>query len=189
VNVPIERLFHCRNLVYSDRLEGKAPVIENLLEVILLVISRRAAFAFLVSAGLMALPALATTAHTSTSAHRAHRLSAHRRSHHVVRGQQSIDSERATEIQQALIREHYLSGDPSGKWDASTIAAMQKYQADQGWQTKLMPDSRALKKLGLGPDYSNALNAKNSNFSSAPPAAAQPAAQNAGFAAASGVNQ
>ncbi len=27
---------------------------------------------------------------------------------------------------------------------------MQKYQADQGWQTKLMPDSRALKKLGLG---------------------------------------
>ncbi len=39
---------------------------------------------------------------------------------------------------------------------------MQKYQADQGWQTKLMPDSRALKKLGLGPDYSNAINAKNS---------------------------
>ena len=41
---------------------------------------------------------------------------------------------------------------------------MQKYQADQGWQTKLMPDSRALKKLGLGPDYSDAINAKNSSF-------------------------
>jgi hypothetical protein len=145
--------------------------------------------AILVTAGLMALPALATTAHTATTAHRAHRLAAHRRSRHVVRGQQSIDPERATEIQQALIREHYLSGEPSGKWDASTIAAMQKYQADQGWQTKLMPDSRALKKLGLGPDYSNALNAKNANFSGAPAAAATPAAQNAGFAAASGVSQ
>ncbi len=137
----------------------------------------------------MASPVLASTAHTSTTAHHAHRLAAHRRSHHTVRGQQSIDSGRATEIQQALIREHYLNGDPSGKWDPATIAAMQKYQADQGWQTKLMPDSRALKKLGLGPDYSNALNAKNANFSSAPPAAAAPAAQNAGFAAASGVNQ
>jgi hypothetical protein len=161
--------------------------------VILLVSSFRAVFAFLASAALTALPALATT--TPTSTHHAHRLSAHRRSRHVVRGQQSIDSERATQIQQALIREHYLSGDPSGKWDASTIAAMQKYQADQGWQTKLMPDSRALKKLGLGPDYSNALNAKNANFNgtqpaaSAPPASAPPAAQTAGFAAASGVNQ
>ena len=37
---------------------------------------------------------------------------------------------------------------------------MQKYQADHGWQTKLMPDSRALKKLGLGPDYSGAINAQ-----------------------------
>jgi hypothetical protein len=138
----------------------------------------------------MASPALATTAHTSGTAHRSHRLAAHRHSHHGPRGQQSIDSERATEIQQALIREHYLSGDPSGKWDPSTIAAMQKYQGDQGWQTKLMPDSRALKKLGLGPDYSNALNAKNSNFSSTPPAAApSPVPQTAGFAAASGVSQ
>ncbi len=137
----------------------------------------------------MASPGLAANAHSATTSHRPHRLATHRRSRHAVRGQQSIDSERATQIQQALIREHYLPGEPSGKWDAATIAAMQKYQADQGWQTKLMPDSRALKKLGLGPDYSNALNAKNSNFSSAPPATAPPAAQNAGFAAASGVNQ
>jgi hypothetical protein len=28
---------------------------------------------------------------------------------------------------------------------------MQKVQADNGWQTKLVPDSRALIKLGLGP--------------------------------------
>jgi peptidoglycan hydrolase-like protein with peptidoglycan-binding domain len=160
----------------------------------LLVFSFRAALAILVSAGLMAMPALATTAQTATSAHRSHRLLAHRHSHHAARGQQTIDSERATQIQQALIREHYLSGEPSGQWDPATVAAMQKYQSDQGWQTKLMPDSRALKKLGLGPDYSNALNARNSSLNTAPPAGAPPAGatpavQSAGFAAASGVNQ
>jgi peptidoglycan hydrolase-like protein with peptidoglycan-binding domain len=94
-----------------------------------------------------------------------------------------------TQIQQALIREHYLSGEATGKWDAATAAAMQKYQADQGWQTKLMPDSRAIKKLGLGPDYSGAINAKNSTFAAPPPASTIPADQVAGFTAASGVSQ
>jgi hypothetical protein len=28
---------------------------------------------------------------------------------------------------------------------------MEKLQADNGWQTKLVPDSRAIIKLGLGP--------------------------------------
>jgi hypothetical protein len=40
---------------------------------------------------------------------------------------------------------------PSGHWDTATESAMQKYQADNGWQTKLIPDSRAIIKLGLGP--------------------------------------
>ncbi len=112
-----------------------------------------------------------------------------RRTSHRIRGQQNIDSERATQIQQALIREHYLSGDPSGSWDSSTVAAMQKYQSDQGWQTKLMPDSRALKKLGLGPDYSSAINAKDSSFAAPPPESTIPTEQASGFAAAAGVNQ
>jgi peptidoglycan hydrolase-like protein with peptidoglycan-binding domain len=104
------------------------------------------------------------------------------------RGQQVIAPERVTQIQQALIREHYLSGEASGQWDETTLAAMRKYQADQGWQTKLAPDSRALKKLGLGPDYSNAINAKSSNFVAPPPTATIPPVQAAGFAAAAGVN-
>jgi hypothetical protein len=29
---------------------------------------------------------------------------------------------------------------------------MSRLQADNGWQTKLVPDSRALIKLGLGPN-------------------------------------
>lgn len=62
-----------------------------------------------------------------------------------------MDPQRATEIQQALIQAHYLNGAPTGQWDAESQAAMVKYQADNGWQSKITPDSRALIKLGLGP--------------------------------------
>jgi len=106
-----------------------------------------------------------------------------------VHGQQAIEPGRVMEIQKALIREHYMTGEPNGNWDAATEAAMQKYQADQGWQTRLMPDSRALKKLGLGPDYSNAINAKNSTFAEPPPVSTIPPSLSAGYAAAAGVNQ
>lgn len=70
------------------------------------------------------------------------------------KGQQGINSDRAVQIQQALIREKYLTGEPTGTWDARTQAALVKYQGDNGWQTKVVPDSRALIKLGLGPNYS-----------------------------------
>jgi peptidoglycan hydrolase-like protein with peptidoglycan-binding domain len=73
-------------------------------------------------------------------------------------GQQAIQTDRAREIQEALIREHYLDGQPTGVWDAKTTAAMRRFQADQGWQSKVVPDSRALIKLGLGPSHENDLN-------------------------------
>lgn len=86
------------------------------------------------------------------------------------KGQQGINSERATEIQQALIRENYLTGEPTGSWDARTQAALVKYQGDNGWQTKVVPDSRALIKLGLGPNYSaELLNAPPKTASAAAP--------------------
>jgi hypothetical protein len=75
-----------------------------------------------------------------------------------VRGQQSIDGDRAREIQAALIREHYLDGEPTGSIDARTKSALQKFQQDNGWQTKVIPDSRALIKLGLGPSKDGLLN-------------------------------
>ena len=62
-----------------------------------------------------------------------------------------IEPERATQIQTALTKAGYLTGPQSGTWDATTEAAMEKFQADNGWQTKLVPDARAIIKLGLGP--------------------------------------
>ncbi len=67
--------------------------------------------------------------------------------------QRAIDDSRATAIQSALIKQGYLSGEATGHWDNETEAAMQKMQADNGWQTKLIPDSRAIIKLGLGPNH------------------------------------
>lgn len=67
-------------------------------------------------------------------------------------GPRAIDSERATQIQAALIKSGYLTGTPSGHWDSESQAAMQKLQGARGWQTKLTPDSRALILLGLGPN-------------------------------------
>lgn len=147
---------------------------------------------------LTCVPASAATTKThhaaSSRAKTAHRLSTHagKRSH-KMHGQQAIDSERVTQIQQALVREHYLSAEPNGEWDSTTQAAMQKYQADHGWQTRLMPDSRALKALGLGPDYSTAINAKdvaaNNGGAGPAPAAGVSSAQATGFTASSGVNR
>lgn len=74
------------------------------------------------------------------------------------RGQALPDSGRTREIQTALIREHYMNGTPNGSWDSQTRDAMTRYQKDHGWQTKMVPDSRALIKLGLGPSREGLLN-------------------------------
>jgi hypothetical protein len=93
-------------------------------------------------------------AKTGTAAHRRHGKKS-RRGSWKKHGQQNIQAERAREIQTALIREHYLNGEPSGAWDARTQEAMTRYQSDNGWQSKVTPDSRALIKLGLGPNYTD----------------------------------
>ena len=93
------------------------------------------------------------TTHTASAKH-----SSRRKKSVKVRGQQKIDSDRAREIQEALIREHYLSGDPTGNWNQTSEDAMRRYQEDHGWQTKEVPDSRALIKLGLGPSKDHLLN-------------------------------
>lgn len=123
---------------------------------------------FLLGAILLTVPAFATRTHRAATSGHAHHKMLHRHAHAVV-GQRQIDPDRAREIQTALIREHYLSGPASGQWDATTEAAMQKYQADHGWQTKLTPDSRALIKLGLGPHSDTAQAATSTPVSSVAP--------------------
>jgi peptidoglycan hydrolase-like protein with peptidoglycan-binding domain len=149
----------------------------------------RASLALAFSATLLASPAFATRVHHATAIRHTRGSRKAAPKSHRLHGQQAIDSARVTEIQQALIREHYLSSDANGKWDTTTESAMQKYQSDQGWQTKLMPDSRALKKLGLGPDYSTAINAKDASFSAPPPESTIPPAQADAFAQAAKVSR
>ena len=104
--------------------------------------------------------------------HSSHSSSHHRSTKHTVptaahfRGQHSIDEDRTREIQTALIREHYMTGEPTGVWDQSSKEAMVKFQSDNGWQTKITPDSRALIKLGLGPDHKGLLNPETANIPS-----------------------
>jgi hypothetical protein len=133
-----------------------------------------------------------TARHYTRTARRYTRTAYHARFRHYygrpVYGQ-TIAPQRVMQIQEALIRVHYLTGKPNGMWDAQTIAAMKKYQADHGWQTRLTPDSRALEKLGLGPNYSDALNAKDLTLASPVTGAPIPTYQLAGFAAASGISQ
>jgi len=112
-----------------------------------------------VSAGMLAVVLLLGTtmayADTSTTVHHKRKSHKHAAKSH---GQQKIDGQRAVQIQQALIREHYLSGAATGVWDNASQHAMERYQASNGWQTKEVPDSRALIKLGLGPDHEHLLN-------------------------------
>ena len=126
---------------------------------------------------LLTLPALAST--HSRRGPTSQRLFNHRaaRTSSKPASQRAIDDSRATEIQTALIHAGYLSGDATGHWDSGTESAMQKYQADHGWQTKLIPDSRAIIKLGLGP---NAVTGSESELGGAA-AQSSVATSNAGF--------
>jgi hypothetical protein len=99
-------------------------------------------------------PAATQKAASKPAKHGHHKSKGKRKASWKKKGQQGINSDRAMEIQQALIRENYLTGEATGAWDARTQAALVKYQGDNGWQTKVVPDSRALIKLGLGPNYS-----------------------------------
>jgi hypothetical protein len=121
---------------------------------------RFAQFALLSSlAFTLTVPALAAH-HTHRTPTSSHKISAkHAAAKPKFQSQRSMDDDRATQIQSALIRAGYLFGSPSGHWDTESEAAMQKLQGDNGWQTKLVPDSRALIKLGLGPDSTAAATA------------------------------
>jgi peptidoglycan hydrolase-like protein with peptidoglycan-binding domain len=120
------------------------------------MLSFRTGQAFLLLSALAITPAFGSRTHRAPTSGNS-RMSLSRKAKNKlvsnIHGQRTIDSDRAVEIQTALIRQKYLNGEPTGQWDAQTQVAMRQYQSDHGWQTKLMPDSRALISLGLGPNH------------------------------------
>jgi hypothetical protein len=107
--------------------------------------------------------------HVSSSHSRQSRRGRHsRKMAWKYRGQQRPDAERTRAIQEALVRQNYLHGTPSGVWDQMTRDAMARFQEDHGWQTKMVPDSRALIALGLGPSKDGLINPETA-MTSAPP--------------------
>jgi len=66
------------------------------------------------------------------------------------RGQQVPTPERIRGIQEALARAGHYSGEPTGKWDAATVAATKSFQQGAGLTPTGKLDALTLQKLGLG---------------------------------------
>jgi peptidoglycan hydrolase-like protein with peptidoglycan-binding domain len=65
-------------------------------------------------------------------------------------GQKAPAPDRISEIQTALAKDGSFAGTPSGKWDASTVDAMKKFQEGHGLNPSGKLDAKTLQKLGLG---------------------------------------
>src|SRR5215472_14749454 len=64
--------------------------------------------------------------------------------------QKAPTPDRISEIQSSLARGGFYESEPNGKWDANTIAAMQKFQSANGLEASGKLDAPSLQKLGLG---------------------------------------
>jgi Putative peptidoglycan binding domain len=103
---------------------------------------------------------------TSTASHSSHKASTkkshhyarhrytrrHRYYRHRIRLPKGPTPERIGQIQTALARGGYYKGDPTGKWDADTVAAVQKFQSANNLDATGKLDAPTLQKLGLGSD-------------------------------------
>ena len=72
-------------------------------------------------------------------------------------GQQKIDAARMRQIQIALRANGYQI-QVNGFMDLPTIHALQSLQKSKHWQSRVVPDARALQVLGLGPRITNLMN-------------------------------
>jgi len=138
---------------------------------------------------------IAKTSHTGT----AHKTSTTRRrrrrrtSGKFVPRQKAPTPERISEIQTALSHGGYYQGDPTGKWDASTVSALQKFQTANGIEPTGKLDAPSLQKLGLGSDIAGVsaprppapVESVPETPANAKPTTAAPAAVSSGAAASS----
>lgn len=100
----------------------------------------------------------ASTASGATAKSHVANTSATPSSHHTtkhhktpkIRGQAAPTNDRISEIQTALEKSGAYQGDPSGKWDESSVAAMKKFQQQNGLEPSGKLDALSLQKLGLG---------------------------------------
>jgi peptidoglycan hydrolase-like protein with peptidoglycan-binding domain len=90
-----------------------------------------------------------TSAPTTTAAKKKKSSSKHHSSKREPT-QKAPTPQRITEIQSALARGGYYQGTPNGKWDSNTIAAMEKFQSENGLSSSGKIDATSLQKLGLG---------------------------------------
>jgi len=96
-----------------------------------------------------------STASASSSASPQPKATSHkhkRSAKHQPPGQKAPTPDRISEIQSALAREGYYQGDPTGKLDSSTVAALEKFQSANGLDSSGKLDAPTLQKLGLGSD-------------------------------------
>jgi len=112
------------------------------------------AFAYLLTAcGARAAQSAPSSASPSPSTQP--KTATHKHKHYAKRqppGQKAPAPERISEIQAALAREGYYQGDPTGKFDSSTLAALERFQSANGLDGSGKLDAPTLQKLGLGSD-------------------------------------
>ena len=117
-----------------------------------------ASFAFvslLAASSTRAAQSAPSSASPSSSASSQPKVTTHKHKHsakHQPPGQKAPAPERISEIQSALAREGYYQGDPTGKFDSSTLAALEKFQSANGLDSNGKLDAPTLQKLGLGSD-------------------------------------
>ena len=100
------------------------------------------------SAGKSPSPQAATTSSTSASK----KKKAAKKRPKREPSQKAPTADRISEIQSALAHGGYYQGDPNGKWDTNTVAALQKFQSAHGIEASGKLDAPTLQKLGLGSD-------------------------------------
>ncbi|WP_080508037.1 peptidoglycan-binding domain-containing protein [Bryobacter aggregatus] len=66
-------------------------------------------------------------------------------------------ADRIREVQQALLDRGYLRIEPNGIWNAESIDALKRFEADQNVKVDGKLDSKMLIALGLGPKYDSDL--------------------------------
>jgi hypothetical protein len=94
-----------------------------------------------------------STSTSTSAAPSAHKKKSHSR-HHSRRevGQKAPTPDRIKDIQSALSRDGYYQGEPNGKMDSDTVAALQKFQTSHGLDPSGKLDAPTLQKMGLGSD-------------------------------------